>query len=113
MARKLLVSVVGNNEKERQFWVFFSRDKDRSPATMLGSSCQSLDLRERRWSHGGAGVLWWCREKLREKEMNFFFIFAKRGKARGGESLKIFLAAMVGNGCGALELRERENMVVR
>ena len=59
----------------------------------------------------------WCalvvpRETERERN-EIFLIFAKRGKARGGESLKIFLAAMVGNGCGALELRERENMVVR
>ena len=28
----------------------------------------SLELREKRWSHGGAGVLWWWREKQRESE---------------------------------------------
>ena len=28
-----------------------------------------LELREKRWSHGGAGVLWWWwRERERERE---------------------------------------------
>ena len=27
-----------------------------------------LELREKRWSHGGAGVLWWWRGKRRERE---------------------------------------------
>ena len=33
----------------------------------------------------------------------------KRRKARESESLKIFPGAMLGSGCGALELRERES----
>ena len=45
-----------------------------SPAAMLGSGCQGLELREKRWSHGGAGVLWWCREKRREKEMKILIL---------------------------------------
>ena len=27
-----------------------------------------LELREKRWSHGGVGVLWWWREKRRGRE---------------------------------------------
>ena len=45
-----------------------------SPAAMLGSGCQGLELREKRWNHGGAGVLWWCREKGREKEMKILIL---------------------------------------
>ena len=48
---------------------------------MLGSDCQGLELRERRWSHGGAGVLWWCREKRREKEMKIF-LFCEKEKSK-------------------------------
>ena len=33
----------------------------------------------------------------------------KRGKAREDESSKFFSAVMLGSGCGALELRERES----
>ena len=44
-----------------------------SLAAMLGNGCQGLELRERRWSHGGVSVLWWCklhtkRERERERE---------------------------------------------
>lgn len=79
-ARKLLVLMVGNNEKE-SFGYFSTRQRlvssklvmisnvSLSPAAMLGNDCQDLELRERRWTHVGAGVLWWCREKQREKEM--------------------------------------------
>ena len=31
-----------------------------------------LELREKRWSHGGVGVLWWWREKRRERERGTF-----------------------------------------
>ena len=41
-----------------------------------------LELRERRWSHGGAGVLWQCREKRRERERDEHFDFAKKGKGK-------------------------------
>ena len=30
-----------------------------------------LELREKRWSHGGAGVLWWW---WREREMNILIL---------------------------------------
>ena len=38
-----------------------------------------LELREKRWSHGGAGVLWWWREtggreREREREMNILIL---------------------------------------
>ena len=47
-----------------------------------------LELREKRWSHGGAGVLWWWwRERERERERDEHFDFAKRGNRREGGSL--------------------------
>ena len=50
------------------------------------------------------------RETERERDDFFFFFdFVEREKAREGESLKIFLVAMLGNGCGALELKETES----
>ena len=39
-----------------------------------------LELREKRWSHGGAGVLWWWREtggRERERERDEHFDFVK------------------------------------
>ena len=42
-----------------------------------------LELRDRIWTHGGAGLLRRCREKRRERERDEHFDFAKRGKARG------------------------------
>ena len=39
-----------------------------------------LELREKRWSHGGAGVLWWW--WWRERERDEHFDFAKRGNRR-------------------------------
>ena len=44
-----------------------------------------LELREKRWSHGGIGVLW-CGEKNGEGEREEHFDFAKRGKTRDGGS---------------------------
>ena len=101
--RKLLASVVVSNEKERQFWAIFWWYKGRSSATMLGSDYQGMELKERRWSHGGTGGA----ERNGERKRWKFFDFAKRGKAREDESLKKFLVVMLGSGCGALELRER------
>ena len=46
-----------------------------------------LELREKRWSHEGVGVLWWWREKRRERERYEHFDFAKRGNTREGGSL--------------------------
>ena len=43
-----------------------------------------------------------------EGERDENFDFAKRGKAREGECLKIFPAVMLSSGCGALDLRERK-----
>ena len=65
-----------------------------SPAAMLGSGCQGLELREKRWSHGGAGVLWWCREKRREKES---FDFAREKWCLGG-GLEFFRGIFVFSG---------------
>ena len=53
-----------------------------------------LELREKRWSHGGAGALWWWREKRRERERDEHFDFAKRGKTREGGSLN-FLGSIL------------------
>ena len=39
-----------------------------------------VELRENRWSHGGAGVLWWWREtggRERERERDEHFDFVK------------------------------------
>ena len=43
-----------------------------------------------------------------EGERDENFDFAKRGKAREGECLKIFPAVMLSSGCRALDLRERK-----
>ena len=51
-------------------------------------------------------MLWWCREKRKEKDESFDF--AKRGKAREGECLKFFPAVMLSSGCGTSDLRERK-----
>ena len=51
-----------------------------------------LELREKRWSHGGAGVLWWWWRE-RERERDEHFDFAKRVKRREGGSLN-FLGSL-------------------
>ena len=51
-------------------------------------------------------MLWWCREKRKEKDESFDF--AKWGKAREGECLKFFPAVMLSSGCGTSDLRERK-----
>ena len=100
---KLLTPVVGNNMKERRFWGVFRPKKKRSVslklvmissvslslAAMLGNGCQGLELRERRWSHGGVSVLWWCklhtkRERERERERErWTFWFCKKQETVG------------------------------
>ena len=56
-----------------------------------------LELREKRWSHGDAGVLRCWREKRRERERererDENFDFVKRGKTREGGSLN-FLGSL-------------------
>ena len=41
-----------------------------------------LELREKRWSHGGAGVLWWWGE--REREMNILILQKEEKQERAG-----------------------------
>ena len=43
-----------------------------------------LELREKRWSHGGAGALWWWREKRREREMNILILQKEEKQGRAG-----------------------------
>ena len=44
-----------------------------------------LELREKRWSHGGAGVLWWWwREREREREMNILILQKEEIEERAG-----------------------------
>ena len=40
-----------------------------------------LELREKRWSHGGAGVLWWW---WREREMNILILQKEEIEERAG-----------------------------
>ena len=49
-----------------------------SPATMLGSGCQALELREREYMEvRGAGVCCCASEKQRKKEKIIFLILRK------------------------------------
>ena len=87
-------------ERERRFWAFSDEKKvgivgtvdDRQCISISGKDfrqrCHGLVEREKMESWiGGAGVLWWCREKQRERERDDHFDFAKRGKAREAGSL--------------------------
>ena len=42
-----------------------------------------LELREKRWSHGGAGVLWWWWRE-REREMNILILQKEEIEERAG-----------------------------
>ena len=53
-----------------------------------------LELREKRWSHGGAGVLWWWREKQRERK-RWTFWFCKKRKNKRGRVFEFFRITFV------------------